>query len=58
MADNTNIQGKQDRIRISLSQEHEVRYWTKRFGCTVDELRAAVERVGPMVADVERVLKH
>jgi Protein of unknown function (DUF3606) len=31
---------------ISMKQEHEVRYWTERLGCSKDELAAAIEKVG------------
>jgi len=57
MADDPNIQGPEDRTRVNLSQDYEIRYWTKRFGCTADELRAAVKSAGPMAADVERALQ-
>lgn len=42
----------QDRARISLTQEHEVRYWTKKWGITREELEAAVKAAGPMAAKV------
>jgi hypothetical protein len=56
MADNPNIRGQQDRSRINMSQEHEVRYWSQKFGCTEEELRHAVEAVGPTVAAIEKSL--
>jgi Protein of unknown function (DUF3606) len=31
---------------ISMKQEHEVRYWTERLGCSKDELAAAIAKVG------------
>jgi hypothetical protein len=43
-------------MRINLHEEYEVRYWTAVLGVTVSELRAAVDEVGPMVADVRRHL--
>jgi hypothetical protein len=46
MADNTNDRGPADRSRISLEQEHEIRYWTSAFDCTEEELRHAVASVG------------
>jgi hypothetical protein len=60
MPDNPNIRGQQDRLRINVHQEHELRYWCKALGCTPDELRELVKRVGPMAADVRRALglKH
>ncbi|HEY1328373.1 MAG TPA: DUF3606 domain-containing protein [Casimicrobiaceae bacterium] len=54
MADNPNIRGPQDRQRIDIHQEHEVRYWTQKLGVTPDELREAVEAVGPMADAVEQ----
>ena len=53
MADDTTLRGGQDRKRINLQQEHEVRYWSEKFGCTPEELRAAVARAGS--SQVERV---
>jgi hypothetical protein len=54
MADNPSARGPQDRQRIDIHQEHELRYWTEKLGVTADELREAVEAVGPMVNDVEQ----
>lgn len=51
--DDPNKRGEPDRSRISLTEDYEVRYWTKKFGCTPDELKDAVEQVGHMAADVE-----
>lgn len=56
MPDDKNKTGKQDDSRINVSQPHEVRYWTKELGCTEEELRDAVSKVGPMVKDVKRKL--
>ena len=58
MTDNTAERGPQDRARISLEQDHEVRYWSQRFGIDEDALRAAVEDVGPSVQDVEQYLAN
>jgi hypothetical protein len=46
MSDNTTLRGDQDRTRINLEQEHEVRYWTKELGVTAEQLREAVQRAG------------
>lgn len=32
MADDNTIRGPQDRSRINLSEDYEVRYWTDKFG--------------------------
>ena len=46
MADDTSIRGTVDRSRINMSQPHEVRYWTTKFGVSEDQLKAAVAKVG------------
>jgi hypothetical protein len=46
----------QDRKRIDVHQDYELQYWTKRFGISKEELMRTVEKVGPMVEDVEREL--
>ncbi|HYW15092.1 MAG TPA: DUF3606 domain-containing protein [Allosphingosinicella sp.] len=57
MVDDLNNRGPQDRARVNVNEDHEVRYWTGKFGCTEEELRAAVGKVGVMADDVERELK-
>jgi hypothetical protein len=54
MADNPSIRGQQARQRINVNQEHELRYWSEKLGVTPDELRQAVDAVGPMADDVEQ----
>ena len=49
MADDRSKRGPQDRSRINLSEDYEVRYWSKKFRVTPDLLRAAVEKVGNTV---------
>ena len=56
MADNKNQVGKQDRDRINLSEEYEVRDWSKKFNVTAEELKQAVKKVGNMAKDVESYL--
>lgn len=41
-----------DARRVNVHQNHEVRYWSEKFGVSAETLRAAVEQVGPMVEDV------
>lgn len=55
MADDTSNRGAQDRNRINLGQEHEVRYWTKALGVTKEALEAAVAKVG---SSPDRVREH
>ena len=59
MSDDLKNQGAQDRARISLSEEHEVRYWTQALGVTKEQLAAAVKAVGPGAQKVrEHLGKH
>ncbi len=52
MPDDPRKRGPQDRSRISLSEEHEVRYWTKRLGVSREQLEAAVNKVGHSASKV------
>lgn len=52
MADDPKKQA-QDAKLIALTQEHEVKYWTKALGCTEEELKAAVDKVGRSAAKVK-----
>jgi len=58
MADEKNIKGPQDRNRINLSEDYEVRYWSEKFGVTPERLRAAVKKVGNSPNAVEQELKR
>jgi hypothetical protein len=57
MADDLTQRGAADRSRINVNETHEVRYWTKKFGCTEEQLRAAVKAVGVMADKVQQHLK-
>ena len=43
---------RQDQARIDVESERDISYWAGTFGVSIDELRAAVAEVGPMVKDV------
>lgn len=58
MSDDKTKTGGQDRTRISLGEDYEVRDWSKKFGVTADELRAAVRAVGNEAKVVEAHLKN
>jgi hypothetical protein len=58
MTDDLSNRGGQDRQRIDVSQEHELRYWTEKFGCSPEQLRAAVDKVGVIVDDVSKELSR
>lgn len=55
MSDDKHNTGSPDRDRINVREDYEVRYWTEILGVSAEELRAAVESVGPTT---EAVLKH
>lgn len=57
MADDTSNRGTPDRDRITLEQDHEVAYWSEKFGVSREQLRRAVEKVGPAAKNVERELR-
>ena len=42
----------QDRHRIDVRENYELRYWTKKFGVTKQRLEAAIRKVGPHAEDV------
>jgi Protein of unknown function (DUF3606) len=48
--------GAADRSKISMSGDHEVRYWAKHLGVTPEELRKAVDKVGNSAASVRKEL--
>lgn len=56
MSDDLNNPGPEDGKLISLTEEHELDYWTKKFGITCDELRKAVESVGHSARKVSEYL--
>ena len=56
MVDNPALRGKQDRTRIAMHEEHEVRYWTHHLGVTREQLQAAVDAVGHTTDAVRKFL--
>ena len=46
-----------DDLRINLNQEYEIRYWTQKFKVSRDDLRKAIDAVGPMASKVEQRLR-
>ncbi|MBA3478729.1 MAG: DUF3606 domain-containing protein [Lautropia sp.] len=57
MADDLTRSGGQDRKRINLQQDFEVRDWSAKFNVSADELKKAVEAVGNEASKVEEYLK-
>lgn len=58
MGDDLTKRGPADRNRVNVNEDWEMRYWTGRFACTDEELKAAVKAVGPMKDDVEQYLRR
>lgn len=57
MGDDTSKRGNQDRSRIAMGEEHEVRYWTKELGVSEQELQKAVKAVGNSADKVREHLR-
>lgn len=57
MADDKTKVGGQDRKRINLNEDYEVRDWAKSLGVTGQELRAAVAAVGDRAEKVREYLR-
>lgn len=58
MADDLKNTGARDDARINIEQDHEVRYWSEKFGVSRDELKSAVAKVGPVAERVREHLQH
>ncbi|HAK93348.1 DUF3606 domain-containing protein [Massilia timonae] len=56
MSDDLNKRGQQDRSRINMHEEHEVRYWTDALGVTREELQRAVDQIGVSASAVREHL--
>lgn len=56
MSDDLKNRGGQDRLRINVHEEHEVRYWTQELGVSKEELERAVKTAGVMAADIRKHL--
>lgn len=57
MSDDKTKTGGQDRKRINLNEDYEVRDWTKSLGVTEQQLRDAVKAVGDSAEKVREHLK-
>ncbi len=56
MSDNLAIRRPQDPTKINLQEDWEVKYWTRALGVTADQLKRAVDEVGPLVVKVKSYL--
>ena len=56
MSDDKTKSGGQDRERINVHQEYEVRDWSRSLGVSTAELRVAVANVGDRAEKVREYL--
>lgn len=56
MADDKTKTGGQDRQRINVNEDYELRGWAAKFNVTPERLKDAVKAVGTQAEDVERHL--
>jgi hypothetical protein len=52
VADDRDSPGFTERDRIDVSNDDELKYWSRKLDCTETDLREAIARVGPLVRDV------
>jgi len=56
MPDDRTKKGAQDRDRINMGEDYEVRYWTQKWGVTKERLQQAIDKVGASIKAVAREL--
>ena len=54
--DDLKNKGPQDRSKINMHEEYEVKYWTKELGVSKEKLQKAVDKVGNSAAAVRKEL--
>lgn len=57
MSDQKKRRGPADGSRVNVHEPYELRYWTEKFCCSVEELKAAVATAGPSVNEVRARLR-
>lgn len=58
MSDDKSKRGQQDRSRINLHEDYEVRYWTDKLGISKAELEELVRDFGSSSTAVETELRR
>jgi hypothetical protein len=56
MADDRTNRGPQDRARVNISEDYEVRYWSEKWSVSAESLKAAVAKVGSSANAVAKEL--
>jgi len=49
------LYGQENRTTDWLTEDHEVKYWTKKFGACKERLAQAVRRAPAIEADLKRI---
>jgi len=57
MSDDKTKTGGQDRKRINVNEDYELRDWAAKFGVTTQQIKDAVAQVGDRAVEVEQYLK-
>lgn len=56
MSDDKNNRAPRDAQRVNVNEDYEVRYWTRKWNVSEQQLRDAVKRAGVMADDVAKAL--
>lgn len=56
MSDDKNDRAPRDAQRVNVNEDYEVRYWTRKWNVSEQQLRDAVKRAGVMADDVAKAL--
>jgi len=56
MSDDKRLKAPQDAARVNVHERYEVDYWTRKWGVSEAQLRAAVARAGVGVEAIAREL--
>lgn len=56
MTDDKTQRAPRDAERVNVNEDYEVRYWTRKWAVSEQQLRDTVKRVGVMSKDVARAL--
>lgn len=56
MSDDPTKRSPQDSARVNVHEEHEVRYWTHKWGVDRTALEAAVKKVGVSASAIAKEL--
>jgi hypothetical protein len=56
MSDDKSKRRPEDASRVNVNEDYEVQYWCAKWGCTSDELKECVKKVGVMADKVAQCL--